>query len=159
MNLRTPVVALASTILLASGLAAAAHAGGITGTGGDDTLRGTAGVDVIRAKGGADDIDARKGADLIYGGGGQDYIVDFDLGFTDTIYGEGGADIINTAGSVKAFGGPGHDNFNPSVRNGRVEIDCGSGFDRVYYFDKRPQVTKNCEVVKYAPIGRWAPGR
>lgn len=93
-------------------------------------------------------MDGGRGADVVIGGGGDDFIEAVD-NFADKLYGGDGNDQINIGDGDKAYGGAGNDFFNAPQKS---FIDCGPGKDSVFYFTKAPR-TKNCERVKYAPIG------
>lgn len=108
----------------------------IKGTSGRDRLNGTPKADVIYGYGGNDDLDGRKGRDRLYGGGGYDFIA--------------------LSGSDRAFGGPDDDLFNVSKANKATFINCGSGYDSVYYVGRKPR-TQGCEIVQ--PQGAGRPGR
>ncbi|MCE2950385.1 MAG: type I secretion C-terminal target domain-containing protein [bacterium] len=100
--------------------------GGVSNTGGNDTLYGD--LDSTSLDGGADTIDGDAGDDVIYGGAGGDIILG-DNG-NDTIEGGAGADIMGgSAASVASIETSGNDRFVY-----RALTDAG---DSIYGFDIR----------------------
>jgi RTX calcium-binding nonapeptide repeat (4 copies) len=131
------LVAMASTVLLISGIALAAniscpnggHKNGyfschgtsasdsIKGTGKSDRIRAGAGEDTVRGLGAVDDIYGDGGRDLIYGGNGEDGLWG----------GGGGSPNYNDASDDVVHGGDGHDNIYAGRANGGVDRVYGEG--------------------------------
>ena len=108
--------------------------------GGDDTLYGgqlhdilwgDAGNDILRGEHGQDWILGGPGVDQLFGGdgSGKDHGADRLLGGlgADEFYGEGGDDVL----------------YSISVDGAADKIDCGAGFDRVFY--RVEDVVVGCE--------------
>lgn len=64
------------------------------GGNGNDVLRGMAGNDQLMGDAGNDRLNGGAGSDKFWGGAGDDVIIAIDNGFSDTIYGNAGRDII-----------------------------------------------------------------
>jgi Ca2+-binding RTX toxin-like protein len=149
------VVAVASALV-----ASAALAGFIGGTPGPDTLEGTSGPDRISGFGGGDVLVGRGGRDRLFGGSGGDRLS--GGGERDELRGGKGGDRIRGGGGAdKLYGGKGRDELN--TRNGVLlgspgndvirardgvadEIDCDTGFDKVFV-DRVEDGVYNCERV------------
>ncbi len=132
----------------------------INGTSGPDTLRGTGRGDRIAGREGNDSINGRGGHDRLNGGDGSDRVIGGPA--TDRIRGGKGSDRIRGGGGGdELFGGRGRDEFN--TRNGVLlgspgndvihardfkadEIDCDSGFDKVFV-DGAEDGVYNCERI------------
>ena len=132
----------------------------IGGTSGPDTLRGTERGDAIGGRGGNDSISGLGGHDRLNGGDGSDRVT--GGAETDRIRGGDGSDRIRGGGGGDVlYGGRGRDEFN--TRNGVLlgspgndvihardfkadEIDCDSGWDKVYV-DGVEDGVYNCERI------------
>jgi Ca2+-binding RTX toxin-like protein len=120
-----------------------AHACGVDGTAGNDSLTGTHGDDVICGEAGNDTAFGRQGDDLIGGGDGNDSLVggvgaDTLLGGAgdDTLEGRGGFDTLN--------GGSGDDLIRATDGTRHEAVAGGAGYD-VCIVDRRDDA-RNCEV-------------
>ena len=141
------IAAMMLALLVAAGMALAQS--GVTkvcnttcfGTNGDDHLIGTANPNTIKGLKGADIIEGNAGKDTLYGNLGRDAVyggngVDRVNGGDDRDYANGGRsrDVIRT--------GSGEDVV--AARDGfKVQIYCGSDFDKVYV--DRIDVLHGCE--------------
>lgn len=105
----------------------------IKGTSGRDRLKGTPKDDVIYGYGGNDDLDGRGGRDRLYGGSGHDFLA--------------------LRASDRGFGGPGDDLYNIADATKAAFINCGAGYDSVYYVGRKPR-TEHCEIVQVQGMGR-----
>ncbi|HYJ84008.1 MAG TPA: calcium-binding protein, partial [Allosphingosinicella sp.] len=110
----------------------------IEGLGGNDWLEGGDGNDILRGGGEIDNLSGGDGDDRLEGGDGIDYLYD---GYGNDIAegGEGDDHFSNTftAGDDVLIGGGGNDYFGiDHIETGdHVEVDGGTGDDRVWLFD------------------------
>lgn len=110
----------------------------IIGTEYRDRLYGHGRGDRLFGLGGPDDLYGQKGADSLYGGPGL-----------DLLEGGAGADYLSDGDHFDTLrGGAGNDEFD-LVSDGIYDsVNCGRGYDRVYYRDDDDvYVSGNCEVV------------
>ncbi len=167
------VAMMATTLVLASGLALAVNK---VGTDGPDTLRGTNGPDNLFGNGGNDDLFGLGGRDDLAGGEGNDWVLGGNErrpggGDKNLAGGSGNDGIIPGVGSDKAVGGEGNDFFSEPtfgedskdkyvggkgndvfVANNRPAardvVVCGDGFDRVLA-DRKDLIAPDCERVSF----------
>lgn len=142
------LTAVATAILLASGLAVAAT---LTGTDGSDQIKGTAGVDEIQGKGGDDTLEGMAGNDRVVGGADNDRLYGGDAAGTalageDVVIGEHGNDEIHGGPAADELrGSAGNDTvFSGEVPFARDVVDCGDGTDEAWA-DPLDSVANNCE--------------
>jgi Ca2+-binding RTX toxin-like protein len=114
---------------------------------GDDALYGGEGWDSLYGALGDDKLFGASGQDDLYGDDGNDYLHggserDFIEGYfgQDHIRGGGGSDEIYT-GRIPRRGIAGPDGLVDTV-------ECGSGFDTVYYEKDRDSINSDCEKKK-----------
>lgn len=116
--------------LIAFGIyAAVAGAQVIEGTSSGDVLNGTANADRIYGYGGADTINAKGAGDYAEGGSGADTL-DMGCGYDDAIA-NGDDDLIYV-----------------DCADGKSDgVDCGSGYDIVFWRVPGTTIAANCEQV------------
>lgn len=138
------------------------------GLAGADLVQGREGADYLRGDRGEDTVRGGRGADTTVWGGGYDDGGNFNDRGDDQVRGGGGDDTIvggfARSGVDYAYGGKGDDTINAAQRNSdtgaavtREVIDCGPGWDTVYY-DEGTDEVKDCEVETYGTTssGRMA---
>ena len=165
------LAAMASALLLASGVAWAVNE---VGTNGPDTLRGTnradnllgrGGGDIIFGLGGRDNLLGERGKDIIFGGSergrgrgdtnlaggpGNDAVAGGNG--SDNLLGGGGNDFLGDGGFRESSednlsGGGGNDVLDAINRPAFGDnVVCGRGFDRVLA-DRKDVVAPDCERV------------
>ena len=169
------LTAMASALVLASGVALAVNK---VGTNGPVTLRGTNGADNLLGRGGNDVLLALAGRDNVLGGTGKDIVLggnergfsggdknldggpgnDFVIGGrgSDNILGEEGNDLVidgpdREFATDKLSAGDGNDVVGAVNRPAFKDIvTCGGGFDRLIV-DRKDVVAPDCEKVVFGP--------
>ena len=165
------LAAMASALVLASGVALAVNK---VGTDGPDTLRGTNRADNLLGRGGNDILLSLRGEDNLLGGPGKDIVLggnergfsggdknldggpgnDFVIGGrgSDNILGEEGNDLVidgpdREFATDKLSAGDGNDVVavvnQPAFKD---IVTCGGGFDRLIV-DRKDVVAPDCEKV------------
>jgi Ca2+-binding RTX toxin-like protein len=127
---------------------------------GNDLLFGNEGDDAMFGEGGNDSMVGGAGNDTLYGGNGNDTLTGDFRGFlvfpnegSDRLYGGPGNDlIVGGKGSDKIEGGLGNDTiyaryFHQVGGDGSADvIDCGPGYDRVFFHPLEGDSAVNCEA-------------
>ena len=137
----------------------------ITGTSGYDYIRALGGADLAKGLGGNDAVHGGRGKDTVKGGGGPDQSIwggqanPFNDASDDYAYGGAGKDTViggyAQGGVDHVYGEDGDDTIQTNQRGGAVEmygveitkeiINCGAGYDTVYFDDGLDEVAQNCE--------------
>lgn len=128
------------------------------GTTHSDTMHGYEGYDTLFGKRGSDYLFGGDDDDSLYGGRGRDYLEgddgsDYLSAGTDyrrdVIDGGSGYDTIEVSGSDDVWAGSDGDTVYVDWANSDMDIDCGSGYDTVYFYGYYPSgvSTSSCEYV------------
>ena len=116
----------------------------LVGTNFDDTLQGGIEDDVIKGRGGNDRLISGDGADRVDGGYGDDFLIDADDDFTNTLAGGAGDDTVRGYGFDFLSGGEGLDILQLAFgnRGDDLEIDLSGALgEAVRMVNLGPTVT------------------